>query len=84
MVQWTETRLNIIKGFMLYIELIKNIMILDRIWIETLTQCVWKVVGTIKIIIIQRRFHSSQDYSFEWKDDTWIGKDVEGSGRGLI
>jgi hypothetical protein len=32
--QWsneTETRLNIIKGFMLYIVLIKNIMILARI-----------------------------------------------------
>jgi hypothetical protein len=47
----TETRLNIIKGYMLYKELIKNIMILDRIWIESLTQCVWKVVGTIKIVI---------------------------------
>jgi hypothetical protein len=43
---------NIIKGFMLYIQLINNIMILARIWIETLTQCEWKVVGTIKIITI--------------------------------
>jgi hypothetical protein len=46
-----EKRLNIIKGFMLYIVLIKNIMILARIWIETLTHCVWKVVWTIKIIL---------------------------------
>jgi hypothetical protein len=34
---------------MLYIELIKNIMILARFLIETLTQCLRKVVGTIKI-----------------------------------
>jgi hypothetical protein len=23
-------------------------------------------------------------FSVEWKDDRWVGKDVEGSGRGLI
>jgi hypothetical protein len=44
--------LNITKGFiMLYIELIKNIIILACTLIETETQCVRKVVGMIKFII---------------------------------
>jgi hypothetical protein len=27
---------------------------------------------------------SSSDYSLEWQDDSWLGKDMEGSGRSII